>query len=63
MRSSDGLLAGAREQLRELAEQLRKADPTLSKEQAFTKVHADPRNRDMVRQEYQERMAKVVRAP
>jgi hypothetical protein len=56
-RSSDELLAGALEQLHELADQLRKADPGLTKEQAFAKVYTDLRNRDLVRREYQERRA------
>jgi hypothetical protein len=57
VRSSDELLSGALDQLNELADRLRKADSTLTKEQAFAKVYADPRNRDLVRQEHRERMA------
>jgi|307.fasta_scaffold153909_2 hypothetical protein len=51
----------ALDQLQQLAEQLRKVDPNLTEAQAFTKVYADPKNRDLVRQEHQERMPKVMK--
>jgi len=48
--------SGPLEKLQAKAEALREANPSLSKEQAFTKVYLDPNNRDLVRAEYQQRM-------
>ena len=45
--------------LNAMADRLRAADPSLTAAQAFTKVYTDPNNRDLVRREYQERMARA----
>jgi len=52
----------ALDKLNTLAGQLSESDPSLTEAQAFAKVYGDPNNRDLVRQEYADRMAKVARA-
>ena len=56
-RSSQRVLSPSLQRLNALAEELRKADPKLTKEQAFTKAYADPANRDLVQAERAEARA------
>ncbi len=57
--TSRGSSAGAYDQLIAKRDELRKGDMTLTLEQAFAKVMADPSNRELVEQERRERMAKI----
>lgn len=54
-----GAPASAQDALKVKGDELRKADPTLTPEQAFTKAYGDPANRDLVAQSKQEHAERV----
>jgi hypothetical protein len=60
--TSRGASGNAYDILTVKAEELRKADASLTEAQAFAKAYSDPANRDLVAQEKRERMAKVSAA-
>jgi hypothetical protein len=49
-------------QLKALAAELRKRDPSLSPERAYTRALTDPANRDIAKRAYDQRMAALARA-
>jgi hypothetical protein len=49
-------------ELEEKAAALRKANPTLSEADAFTRTYLNPANTDLVKREHAQRMAKIARA-
>jgi hypothetical protein len=51
--------AGPLGKLQAMAEELRRENPQLSAAQAFNKVYSDPRNRGLIRAEYDQRMGKM----
>lgn len=58
-------VSAAYDQLQQKAAELRKADPKLTPEQAFTKVYTDPANRELALQDKQDqanRLAKIAAA-
>lgn len=56
---SEGGGATGHDQLMALAKELRKKEPSLSEAQAYAKVMTDPANKEIAKQERDERMAKI----